>query len=397
MTSTITCTYEDDKSPCNYAGFDGGDNCRTRDVRVKYEFCNQSDGRAVLTERLTIAKFKSELQGIDNTGIMESQDCRTFTSEVKSFNNCEDRKFRMSQKIEGKIEGSSPIAGQKDGPYCYAWAFEEIKLPKPTAAKLRTECKVNNKNNAETSLCEDMPEITQLDHCMRVLTYTYYIRDIRNDQSAVAVFPKITGEGTFEGVTITLNDRVGNERRVARHVITKDLCNVEDVKNVAIAVVANDDGGGSANTPKYAHTFTPRVQLLWEFNTNYGVQCRVVKPGFTGTCEEYASRNMGPPCIVDVEFSAKLDNIGQFCRHIVTVESEYGVGNSLEAIVIETSNPPATDENYCREFCPGDGDGEWLIEHPKTIDLCASDRPTDLGLSLNGSPLQSYTINYESA
>jgi len=129
VSSAVTCKYTDDNSVC--ADFDHESaECETREVLLTYEMCNKNKyDRIELLPVITRAKFRNELLALDLT-TLEADDCRIVEIK-KMMDNCKDKKFVFSLKVEGWIENFK----DKTNAYCFGWDFTSIKLSKPARSR----------------------------------------------------------------------------------------------------------------------------------------------------------------------------------------------------------------------------------------------------------------------
>jgi len=363
--STIDCRFNDNDEKCSTGGFIEGRDCLDRAVTVDYEFCNRSTEDVTLDTTKTVAKFRADEVPINGSELAIDGCKKVSTSSV--FNCNTNKKFAFSLKVEGWIKGEK----QTKGAYCYAWAFDDVKLPKPVT-KLRTMCHINSVVSGETRECKLMRPITNGVDCLRELTYTYYItNNLSNQVKSKGVVARISGEEVeiLEGNDLGIPK--DGEVMIARHVIQKNLCEKpkgEPLKNNAAAVIANEDGGVSS-TKSFDYDFIPKFEqagCVWDFDDEYKLQC-VMQGEQSKTCAKYINEMIdSDSCLVEVLFSFKIQNEGLACCEVTDAASYL-----LEAS--GDDNLFLGEDKTCGEgrlFCPGNDDNSWMIEQAKTIDLC---------------------------
>eukprot|EP00555_Chaetoceros_dichaeta_P002588 CAMPEP_0198249710 /NCGR_PEP_ID=MMETSP1447-20131203/1139_1 /TAXON_ID=420782 /ORGANISM="Chaetoceros dichaeta, Strain CCMP1751" /LENGTH=712 /DNA_ID=CAMNT_0043934397 /DNA_START=74 /DNA_END=2212 /DNA_ORIENTATION=- len=365
--STIDCTFNDTGEKCSTGGFTEGNVCVSRAVTVDYEFCNRSSEPVNLDLVKTIAKFRADVVPISGNELA-IDGCKK-VSRGDNFNCNTNKKFAFSLKVEGSLTGRESQVGA----YCYAWAFDDVKLPKPVT-KLRTTCFINNVSGVagENKECKFMRPITSNQDCVRQLTYTYYItNNLSNDVKSKGVVVRISGgeveilEGIDSGIA------KDNEVMIATHVVTKNLCEKpkgEPLKNNVVAVIANEDGGVSS-TKAFDYDFVPKFEqsdCVWDFDDEYKLQC-VIQGQQSKTCTDYINElGSRDECLVEVLFSFKIKNEGLVCCDVTNAESYLLEASGDDNLFLGEDKTCGED----RLFCPGNDDNSWTIEQAKTIDLC---------------------------
>lgn len=253
MEASIDCTFKNSGLACSSMDdFISNGECEDTPVIVKYKFCNNSTKKAILYQNLTVAKLQTVDQNFNNK-VIGKEKCREF-SRSGTFNCRTNKRFAMSLKVEGYMNNF------EDRSYCFAWAFDEVKLPRPVT-KLRTTCFINSVDGSVDKECKSMQAIENDSQCLRQLTYTYYITNtLSNNVKSKGVVVRIGGEDVeiLEGSNSAIAK--DGEVLIASHVVVKDLCEQpkgDVIKNNAVAVIANENGGVSS-TKAFDYEFIPK-------------------------------------------------------------------------------------------------------------------------------------------
>lgn len=376
----VTCVYNDG-SKC--ADFDHDENeCETRDVNIGYEYCNTNVEDSInLLPVITRAKFRSELLDLDLTK-MSAGECRSETVK-RTMNNCNDKKFVFSFKLEGWLDN---FEGE-DGAYCFGWAFSEVKLS-PPAIDLQVKCYI--KDAARTTAgfvwreCSTIT-ITKGEDCVRDLRYEYTITNesnnaVRAEQIILnAVDDHELVPLSTDGVSRTIQP---TKSITISHFVTKNLCLSNGrVLNEALAVAVNTFGG-AAGTAENGVNFDVVVDDFNWFLTD--VRCYIERTN--QLCKDYIDGLTDPDeCFQDVIIKFDIGYEGLGCAPITSAVSFLGDGIG-DPIVLDKSNIGCDVTKLC--------DGQTLsADKQKTLDLCSyTNEPVPFGVQLNDGEVQTLLI-----